>query len=305
MPGKNMAKKILFVSGVLLLGVAILALQWRNAEKPRAEISANPGRIVSLAPAITETLYALGLGDRVVGVTEFCARPAAAATKPKVGGFREVNLEAILRTRPDLVVLPANMAHFKNLIEDVGIRVLLFDSQSLDGFLRDVAVLGGLAGSDASARDLISRFAQARNKGIEADGAAPLVLFALMSPDECQGPISELTVIGKDEFYDELIRLAGGRNAYAGKAAYPRLGLESIIALNPDMIIVAAPDVANLEELRSRWNSIGVLKAISNGNLLILDEAADTVPGPASIATLEKIAGAISGIIREKAGGSS
>lgn len=290
--------KFLFISGCGLLAAILFALQWQNAGNMERDFPAHPGKIVSLAPGITETLYTLGLGDQVAGVTEFCAWPAEAATKPKIGGFREINLEAIARTGADLVVMPANMAHFRKLVEDIGMPVQLFDMQSLHNFLRDVGILGRITGRGEKARELVARFEDARKKASHRP-KTPTVLMVLMSPDECKRSLTDLTVIGSDGFYDELIRIAGGKNAYAGATAFPRMSLESIIALDPDIIAVAAPDIENVAELKSRWNSITHLKAVRNGHLLILDDPGDTVPGPRSLATLEKLDGEISRIAAE------
>lgn len=285
-----------------MLASALFAMQWQNARALKNTVAANPQRIVSLAPAITETLYALGLGKRIAGVTEFCTWPDDATRKPKVGGFHEINLEAIARTGADLVIMPTDMAHFKKLVEDIGIPVLLFDTQSLDGFLRDVQALGKLSATKEAAEELTTNFVSARTQTRD-NAFAPRVLIALMNPDEFQRPLIDLTVIGKDGFYDELIKVAGGKNAYDGTTAFPRMSLESIIVINPDVIVVAAPDAPNIEKLKARWNSIEHLQAIRNGHFLIFNDPGDTVPGPRALGTLKKITSEISRITAVASGG--
>lgn len=287
--------KIYFFCALGIAACLVLAFVMPSGEK-HAATAGNPAKIVSLAPTITETLYALGLGDHVSGVTEFCTWPPEAVQKPKTSGFREVNLEAIARAGANLTILPADMAHFKNSIEAMGIPVLLFDYSSLSSFLNSVAELGFLCGKQAEAAQFAAEFAKAARK-MEAENS-PRVLFALLNPDEYNRPIREMTVIGADGFYSGLIRAAGGRNAYTGKTPFPRMSLEAVIAMDPDVIVVGAPELADKAELERRWREIGQLQGVKGKRLLILNDPGDTIPGPRSLSTLKKLAEAI-----EAAGG--
>ncbi len=143
---------------LLLTGLARQALV--RAFTPPAPPAA-PERIVSLAPSVTESLYALGLGPKVAGVTRFCRYPPEAAAKPHVGGFGDVNLEAVLRLRPDLAVLPVDKTTIKALLEQLGIPVLLLDTRSLPGLLRAIADLGAATGQEAKAEAILGRFDEA------------------------------------------------------------------------------------------------------------------------------------------------
>lgn len=281
-----------------LLSLAIIAALLFGVSRYGASTGSlpagQPQKIVSLAPAITETLYALGLGDKVAGVTEFCAWPPEAASKPKTGGFREVNLEAIAQTGADLVVLPHDMAHFKKAIEDMGIAVMLFDYQSLPAYLGASSKLGALCGARGQAADFVAQFDSAKPE--KASGQRPAVLFALLNPDEYDAPIREMTVIGADGFYNDVIEAAGGRNAYAGKTPFPRMSLEAIIALDPDVIVVGAPELAKPERLAARWREIGHLKGARDGRLLLLTDPGDTIPGPRSLGTISKLAQTIAAL---------
>lgn len=296
-----MGYKLFYIVGTFIVIVLLICLQWHNASNANTIIANHPERIVSLAPGITETLYALGLGEQIVGVTRFCEWPEDAATKHKIGGYREINLEAIIRSGANLAIIPANMAHYKELIEGLGISVLLFDTQSLENFLKDVIRLGNLTGRLEQAKKLITDFAEITKKNDTFDGT-PTVLMALVSPEDCQRPITELTIIGKDGFYDQLIEAAGGKNAYSGITAFPRVGLEAIIAMNPDLIIVAAPRGMRPEELKTKWGHLSNLQAIGNGNFLIFNDPGDTIPGPRSLATAKKIANGLGKITQNKPG---
>lgn len=277
---------------------AVLAALWTgNHHSAPVLYQSGPRRIVSLAPGITETLYALELDDRVAGVTSFCLWPPEAANKPHVGGFRDVNLEAIARTGADLVVLPEDMGHYRRLVENLGIPATTFDVRTFPGFLRDIQKLAEICGKHEKGAEIISAFRDSlKNIGKNAPSRRqPSVLFALMNPEECLRPITELTILGKDGFYDELIKAAGGRNAYIGDIPYPRLSREAILTLDPDVIVAAVPGCANIQTVKNSWDTLEYAKTGGAPKLLLLDDPGDTIPGPRTVSTLRKLAGTIAG----------
>lgn len=289
-----MAEKLCVCAALLSAGLLCL-IACRQPSSGAADLRA-PQRIVSLAPAITDTLLALDLGDRIAGITTFCAWPADKPEPPRIGGFQEVNPEAVARSGADLAILPADMAHFAPLLKNMGLSVMLFNYFSLDGFLESVTKLGCLAGAPEKAAAMTENFKKGMSHA-ETD-TGPTVLFAIMSPDECLRPLTDVTIIGADGYFNDLLRAAGGRNAYAGKTPFPRLSLEAIIALNPDIIAVAAPDAADVASLREKWRQMGHLRGAHN--LLMLSDRGDTVPGPGSLATLARLRQAISMVRGEK-----
>lgn len=283
------------IFGGLLILVALVALHFaRQALHERYDAPAapaNPKRIVSLAPSVTETLYALGLGPQVVGVTQFCAWPRDVASKPRVGGFSDIYLEAVVRAQADLAVLPVDKIAGKALLESLGMPVLTLDTRSLTGLLQAIEKLGAAMGRQAEAADIITSFqrelcaARQRAKG----KARPRVLFSVMHAEQGLGYISQINAVGRDGFYNELIQAAGGENAYAGNLAFPRLSREAVIFLNPDVIVDVIPANENLDGVRRDWQSLANVKAIRNHRLVLLTDAADTVPGPRSAQTLSKL----------------
>ena len=287
-----MKKKLLYIAiGALLLPAVWAHLALNRLAGP-APTPANPQRIVSLAPSITETLYALGLGERVAGVTRFCAYPPEVKEKPQVAGFSDVNYEAVLRLRPDLVVLPNDKISVLNDLGHLGLSAMPLDTRTLNGFMQAVDSLGASTGRRKEAETVLAELrgsiaeAQARAEG----ETPPRVLFTVMHSYEGLGYITEVYAIGRDGFYHELIGAAGGVNAYAGDLAFPRLSREAIIFLNPDVIIDVIPTKGtDLEAVRRDWQSLGSVKAIKNGRLYLFDDEGDTVPGPRSYKTVERL----------------
>lgn len=190
--------------------------------------STSPARIVSLAPSVTETLYELGAGERLVGVTRFCDFPAAAAALPKIGGLTDVDVEVVLSLRPDLVVGVASKTAkgLERTLAIAGVEVLFLPVETFDDVQRSMRLLGDRVGAQERGGRLADAIAATDLRG--NDGPAVLVLFG-RDPWIAAGP---------DTFADEMIRRAGGRNALADfDAPYPALDVETLSSVSPDIII--------------------------------------------------------------------
>ena len=256
---------------------------------------ASPSRIVSLAPSVTETLYALGMGDSIAGVTQFCIYPPEVRHKPQVAGFGEVNYEAVLRLRPDLVVLPQDKARNKKDLENLGLPVLTLDTRSMSGLMNTIAELGNATGHDSAAYAILAAINSSLTAAQARAGATakPRVLFSVMHSYQGLGYITEINAVGKDGFYSELISAAGGNNVYTGDLAFPRLSREAVIFLDPEVIIDIIPASENLDAVRRDWQSLASVSAIKNNRLYLFTDEADTVPGPRFFQTLTKLSHAL------------
>jgi ABC-type Fe3+-hydroxamate transport system, periplasmic component len=285
-----MMKKILliFFFGLGLMLAVEAHRSLADLTRPPAP-PADPRRIVSLAPSVTETLFAIGLGDRVVGVTQYCDYPPEAKERPVVSGFADVNLEAVLRQRPDLVALPVDKIRNQTNLERLGLSVLPLDTRSLTGLRRTVETLGRSTGRQSQAEEVVARLDGAIARAEErAEGQPrPRVLFSIMHSYQGLGYITEINAVGKDGFFSELIEIAGGENVYQGALSFPRLSREAVIFLNPDIIIDVIPGVLDIEEVRRDWLSLTSVEAIKNNRLILLTDERDTVPGPRIYQTLE------------------
>ena len=254
-------------------------------------LPAHPERIVSLAPSVTETLYALGLGAQVVGVTQFCKYPPEVRMLPKVAGFSDVNYEAVLRLKPDLVVLPRDKADNRMNLERMGLPVLPLDTRSLYGLMEAVDVLGRSTDHEAEAAEIRKKIDQSlAEAAARAEGRPrPRVLFSIMHSYQGLGYITEINAVGKDGFFSEMMDIAGGENVYQGALSFPRLSREAIIYLNPEVIIDIIPYTEDIEAVRRDWQSLSMVSAIKNDRLFFLTDESDTVPGPRFPQTLEKL----------------
>jgi iron complex transport system substrate-binding protein len=246
-----------------------------------------PQRIVSTAPSLTETLFALGLGPRIVGVTEFCRYPPEAASKPRIGTFLEPSFERILAQRPDLVLVVRNPVRLAERLSQLGLRAVEVPQDSIAEILASIREIARLAGVEERGSALAASIGKQMEEVRRRASALPRrkVLFLVgRSPGTLQGMVGA----GPGSFLDELIRLAGGVNALAGSPmAYPRVSVEQIVAADPDVILDMG-DFAHHEgkplespdQFRAVWGQYRLIRAVRDNRVR---QAASEVlirPGP-------------------------
>ena len=198
---------------------------------------AGPARIVSLAPNITEILYDLGLEDRVVAVTDFCDYPPAAKAKPRVGGFTNPSLEAIVGAKPDLVILTddGNPKAIYNRLRDLGIPCHVFTARRLKELPRGIRELGAALGVEKEASALAGRIekdmAALEKKARQKRPHPPKSALFIIQPEP-------IVVAGPGTLIHEAFGILGIRNVAAdGEVKYPKYSLEEIIHRSPDFIL--------------------------------------------------------------------
>jgi iron complex transport system substrate-binding protein len=194
-----------------------------------------PQKIVSLAPSNTEILFSLGLGDKIVGVSEFCDYPAAAKEKPNIGGYSTADVEKIVATEPDVIfVTDIHVDEILPALEQLGQTVIVIDPRNLDQVLDSFTLIGKVTGTSAKAaqivKDLSARIEKITDKtaGLAA-GDRPRVFYVIWH--------EPLMTVGGDTRINELIEKAGGTNIFADTAGYPTIDLETLVEANPQVII--------------------------------------------------------------------
>ncbi|WP_292370537.1 cobalamin-binding protein [Methanoregula sp. UBA64] len=254
-------------------------------------ITGTPERIVSLAPTNTEILFALGLGDKVVGVTDYCNYPPEALTKPKIGGFSTVSVEKVAAQHPDLVVASeGNGAELVDHLRKLNMTVMVTNPKNVSGILQDITLVGEAAGAgdNASARvaSLTARI-RATEANASALGAHPKVAHIIWN--------DPIYASGSGTFQDELISMAGGTNAFAGKTGYATIGTEEFIAANPDILIVnSGTGMGGSEDSVAQYfgneTRFAGISAIKNHRVYVIDSDTVDRAGPRVVDALEIIA---------------
>jgi iron complex transport system substrate-binding protein len=255
-------------------------------------IEAEPMRIVSTAPANTETLFALGLGDRVVGVTSLDDYPPEVADIEKIGDFQP-NPEAITALSPDLVVGYSGNEEALAAIKAAGTPVLILNPASVDQIYANISTIGTATGATQQAADLVesikAQMAEVTDTA-KATGEQPRVFYALDNT---------LWTAGPGSFVDELLALANAANVAAdpgadGAAAqaYYQFAPEQLVAADPDVILLPGTIYTSAEEFTGDPRFSG-LKAVKEGRVVVIDDVIVTRPGPRIAEGLQILAAAI------------
>lgn len=255
------------------------------------EIVRNPQRLISLAPSNTEILFALGLGDKVVGVTDFCDYPEEAQAIEKVGGM-EHNLEKIVALNPDLVLAiggsPAQVEKATEM-DKLGLTVLVLEPGDIEGIMTNIELVGKATGAEKQASQLAAemwkRFDEitAKAKGAESK---PKVFFELDATDP-----SKPYTPGPGSFIDALISLAGGSNiAASAKMQWAQFSTEEIIAQDPEVIVLGDANYGITVEMVKERPGWSVIAAVKNGAIYPIDDILISRPGPRIIDGLEALA---------------
>ena len=263
---------------IALTCLLVSALACRQATQEPPPASA-PARIVSLTPALTEILFAVGAGDRVVGVTEYCDFPPEARTRPKIGGYVNPSVEAVVALKPDLVVVSPGPGNRDAALamQRQGLRVEIVPAESLEDTLAAIVDVARMCGDEAKGTALAGSI-RARLDAVarRVAGLPPVpTLFSLQT--------APIIAAGSGTLPAQILEIAGGRNVVT-EPRYPRIGLESVLSWKPLLILQSrmdAPGQPSSEESElafwSRWKGV---PAVAANRVVLLDPGVGVRPGP-------------------------
>lgn len=231
-----------------------------------------PARIVSMAPNLTEILFALGLGPSVVGVTQDSDYPPAAREKPSVGTFWQPNIEAVIATRPDLVVTQAfeQQRDLARRLRRLGYSSLVLEVETIAGLFDAILAIGDATGTTRQAETLCGEMRTEidRLRAATAGSGVVKVLWVVQR--------EPLRVAGRETFINEMIELAGGENAIGPTLhIYPAIGAEQVIAAAPEVIIEPAMAPGALDrqyqQALAYWGRFANVPAVTAGRIYVVD----------------------------------
>jgi len=261
--------------------------------EPRADATVSCGRVVSMSPGITETVFALGLGSRVVGVTRYCAYPPEAASRFQVGGFLDPNYEALLALRPDLILLTPFHRELWPELDQLGLHYEVIAQDTVADIRGSFIRLGALCGCETQAQtmaaDLDRHLADIAR---HTEGRPRQRVLMTTGRDVHSGTLNDVYAVSSGSFLSELLTLAGGENCVPGGAAeYPALSAEGILRLDPEVIIEFGPDTGAgaASEAVSAWRALPGLAAVRQARVFYLGGAQFTIPGPRITETLDAL----------------
>jgi iron complex transport system substrate-binding protein len=279
------------IGPLLFLGNNSFAATFADEVGRKLEVQGVPQRIISVAPNVTEILFALGLGDRLVGVSSYCQFPPEALKKEKVGGYINPSLEKIVALRPDIVIgiAEGDLKTFVDKLAKLKIPVYITNPKNVSEVITSIQNIGEVTRSTPSAL----RLTQSMKERIQAirtkvqGRPQPRVLHVLN--------FDPLISAGKGTFVDDLIRLSRGRNiAETAQGKYPRFSLEEVLAVDPEVILLASMQSNDpLTEQSRWWERWKTISAVRQGRIYVLNSDFIHRPSPRIVEGLEQVARAI------------
>ncbi len=272
---------VLLLSFVTVLLVQTQQRRGRVKTLPHLKEAPHP-RIVSLVPSVTETLFMLGLGNHVIARSNYCDYPPIVTNLPALGSLGNVNIEAIARLKPDYVILSDAQAQSKvhTALAKLKINHLGVPASSLNDIYQSVWDLAERFDANPNAEIWLERM-NVLNEKVKANAPknAPRILV-------CAGrdvnAFDRLYISGKNNFYEGVVKLVGGKNAYSGDLPYPMISLEGVVQMNPDIVIdvVIGGSDEDVFNALFQWGNLATVNAIKTGDVHILTETWAVRPGP-------------------------
>jgi len=302
-----MKHRLSFVLALSLVSILMLSLLAGCAPSPQGSSSPQltitdqlgrtvkldkiPQRIVSLAPSNTEILFAIGLVDRIVGVTDYCDYPPEAKQKPKIGGFSTPNIESVIAASPDLIL--ATSIHEKTAIpqlEERGLTVVALAPKTFDEVMAAIMLVGNITGKEKEATALLSDMKQRikavtdKTSGLSEQQKLRTLYLVWHDPP--------MVAAGKT-LQDEVIAKAGGKNIAYELSDYAKISLEAIIQADPEVMIAGVGHGSGTSQTLEFLKNEDRLKAVSarrDGRIYGVDGNIVSRPGPRIIDGLEEFA---------------
>ncbi|MBZ0113096.1 MAG: helical backbone metal receptor [Thermoanaerobaculia bacterium] len=275
-------------------GTAIPGPQPQVAASEAPTSVTSPRRIVALAPNVVELLFALGLGDRVVGVGDYCHWPPEVATLPHLGGLGTAQLESIVALEPDLVVALRSEGSLALDMRRLGVAVLSLGIETLGDIEAAALAIGDATQSAARAEAFSTEFSRHMVQRRPDHSPSVAVVFGRQP-----GDLGRLMTAGPSTYIDEILSLLGSTNAFGDVIGrYPQISVEDILRRDPDVILEiqweeasTALDVA----LRQDWHAFPSLKAVREQRIGVVAGGYTVIPGPRLTQLYDAIAAALEG----------
>jgi iron complex transport system substrate-binding protein len=265
----------------------------------RMYLAKPPARIISLAPSVTEMLFALGAGESVVGVTEFCDYPPEAQSKPKVG-YARPNLESLVALRPDLILAPQDFLQPDILtkLDELKIAVFVLQAASIEDVITQANTMGRMLERVSTANDVVGVMRQQLSEIKARVSTTPRrrVLYVLNS--------EPLITVGPGSFIHQMLELAGGANvAAASEVPYPRLNMEEVLKRDPEILLFPVGQAETVtDQEQQTWQRWTTLTAVKEHRFANVPTDLVNRPGPRITEGLHALAQAIHPEVFESVG---
>jgi iron complex transport system substrate-binding protein len=251
----------------------------------RIVVPDDPRRVISLAPSITEIVYALGQGHRLKGATRYSDYPAEASKLPRIGSYVRLDIERILALNPDLCLATkdGNPKAAIDRLESLKVPVYVVNPDNLDTILETILEIGVILGAGHRAKTLTTsmrtRIQRVKSR-VAGANYRPRVFFQI--------GISPIVSAGTDTFIHELIEIAGGQNLAEGPTAYPRFSREQVLVMAPEVFIITSmARQAVFEQVKAEWRRWPNIPAVRAERIFLVDSNLFDRPSPRLVSGLE------------------
>jgi len=237
-------------------------------------------RVVSLAPGLTEIVFAVGRGSALVGVTRFCDYPAAARRIARIGGLLDFNTEALVALAPDIVIAyPEHAGRLRFLPKRV--HVVTVRHERLPDLMGSIPEIGRALGAEGEAKRLVhsmERKLEEVSRRVSGKKKVRVLCIAGRNP----GELRNMFIIGRGDFLNDLMAVAGATNAYTGDVAYPSISLEAVIFLDPEVILEISAHYEGIsdDKIFALWRPYGMVSAVAKKQVRIIKDSFWLRPGP-------------------------
>lgn len=260
----------------------ILSSSW-NCGVKKNENKITSHRIISLAPHITEIIYAIGAPDKLIAVSDFCKYPEEVKSKQRIGGLLDPNVELIISLKPTHLFGVPSHEKLDQKLKKFGLNVTMMPNENITDVLNSIKRIGQEIGCDQQSANLINQISNTLDslkiKSGEKSGKSAVLIIGRE-----KGTLRNITVAGNDTFLDEIWQLCGGKNIFDDMPIrYGNISLESLLIKDPDVIIEfeieGGRNVLRVKNA-TEWDALNNLTAVKNHNIFIISGNHTLIPGP-------------------------
>ncbi|HSW60847.1 MAG TPA: helical backbone metal receptor [bacterium] len=277
---------------IRITALAIVLILFTGCKDEKRADASICKRIVSTAPSITSTLFELGLGDKIAGVTDNCKLPDGVRNISRIGKVLDINSESVMMLKPDTAIVLSANEPLARKMNNLKINTIVVDQSTIDGFMFSLKIIGEICSVQESAADLNYRIEEKLNSVVNSfKPDKSLKIMVVAGRDYFDEGIKDVYIAGRDGFYDKIMTIIGVQNVYQGSLTYPKIQVEGIMTLDPDVII----DVVTMENIseeklvsmQKNWDKLNNLKAVKNKKVFMINKDYWSIPGPGYVRIVE------------------
>lgn len=290
-------RSVIIIVVVIAVGLFSGLLLRSSSKKTKEPAVQEYHKIISFAPSITEILFSIGAGDRIIAATDFCNYPPETSTIPRIGGHLNPSWEAIFSLKPDLfIMLPSASEHIEAL-ETRGITCLVVPDETLDDLYKSINLIGAVTGNSENASNLVDKIESSITE-LSSKMTDYLPKRVLFVAGRQPGTLNSIFSVSSRTWLGALLKKLNALNIAGDvKVPYPELSMEQIISKDPEIIIESRPELADdadaIDDATEEWYDLKDITAVKKGNVFILTDSGLTIPGPRIINTIKKLASII------------